>query len=100
MLSDRCLSVLSVTLVGWTRTPLGVEVGPGPDHIVLDRGPAPQKGGTAAPTFWPPTKKGTAPPHFSAHFALARSPISATAELLLVFMARRNPRLLGESTTS
>jgi len=30
-----------------------------------------------------PTERGTAaPPHFSAHFALARSPISATAELL------------------
>ena len=31
----------------------------------------------------PPMERGTAPTHFSAHFALARSPISATAELLL-----------------
>jgi len=30
----------------------------------------------------PPTERGTAAPHFSANFALARSPISATAELL------------------
>jgi len=30
-----------------------------------------------------PTERGTAAPHFSVHFALARSPISATADLLL-----------------
>jgi len=30
-----------------------------------------------------PTERGTAAPHFSAHFALERSPISATAGLLV-----------------
>jgi len=35
----------------------------------------------------PPTERSTAaPPHFSAHFALARLPISATAEFLFVFI--------------
>jgi len=50
--------------------PFGMEVGLGSGHIVLDGDPAPTERGTAALT------------HFSAHFALARSPISATAELL------------------
>jgi len=45
MLSDRCLcvlSVLSVTLVycgqtvAWSNMKLGMQVGLGPDHIVLD----------------------------------------------------------------
>jgi len=52
MLSDRCLSchVLSVTLVycgqtvGWIKMKLGMEVGLGPDHIVLDGDPF---------NFWP-----------------------------------------------
>jgi len=63
MLSDRCLSVLSclscpvclsVTLVdcrqtvGWIKMKLGMEVGLGPGHIVLDRDTAPtQEKGTA-----------------------------------------------------
>jgi len=51
--------------------PLGMEVGLGPGDIVLDGDPA------------PPQKRVQQPPHFSAHFALARSPISATTELLL-----------------
>jgi len=40
----------------------------------------------------PPTERGTEapPPHFSAQFALARSPISATAELLLKYLKERN----------
>jgi len=74
-----CLSVYLVTLVhcgqtvGWMEMPLGMEVGLGPGDIVLDGDPA------------PPTERGTAaPPHFSIHFALAWSPISATAELLLI----------------
>ena len=50
--------------------PLGTEVGLDPCNIVLD--------GDLAPP-----QKGTQHPHFSAHFALVRSPISATAELLL-----------------
>jgi len=72
MLSDRCLSCLSVcpvclsvclsvTLVycgqtvGWIKMKLGMQVGLGPaGHIVLDGDPAPQpqKGGKA-PNFWP-----------------------------------------------
>jgi len=80
MLSDRCpvCPILSVTLVycgqmfKWIRMPLGTKVGLSPGNIVLD-------GDSASPT-----ERGTAAPHFSAHFALARSPISATAELLYV----------------
>jgi len=67
-----CLSVClqSVTLVycgqtvGWIKMPLATEVGLSPGHIVLD-------GDTA-----PPTERGIAGPHFSAHFSLAWSPIS------------------------
>jgi len=50
------LSVLSVTLVhcgqtvGWTKMKLGMQVGLGPGHIVLDVDPAPS------------TKKGAQPP--------------------------------------
>jgi len=56
-----CLSVLSVTLVycgqtvGWIRMPLGMEVGLGPGHIVLDGNPA------------PPSQKRGHTPQFSAH---------------------------------
>jgi len=50
--------------------PVGMEVDLGPGHIVLHGDPA-------------PTERGTAAAHFLAHFALAWSPISATAELLL-----------------
>jgi len=46
-----------------------MEVGIGPGDIVLDENPA-------------PIGKGYISPHFSAHFALAWSPISATAEPL------------------
>jgi len=41
--------------VGWIKIELGMEVGLGPGHIVLDEDPAP-----------PPKKKGTTP-HFLAH---------------------------------
>ena len=61
MLSDRCLSVLSVCdvgvlwqRVGWIKMKLGVEVGLGPGHIVLDGNPTPL------------LKRGTVP-QFSAH---------------------------------
>jgi len=76
MLSDRCLSCLSATLVycgqtvGWIKIPLGMEVGLGPGHIVLD-------GDTALRT-----ERGIAAPPLYANFSLAGSPISATAELL------------------
>jgi len=77
MLSDRC-PVLSATLVYCSQTlgrimmSLGIEVGLGPGHIVLDED-------------WAPLWKGALQPlhHFSADFALAWSPISATAELLV-----------------
>jgi len=49
--------------------PLGKEVGPGPDHIVLDGDPAPH----------------SSPSPLSAHavpIVAKRSPMSATAELL------------------
>jgi len=71
MLSDRCLSVLTVLsclpvcsvsvgsycgqTVGYIKMPLGTEVGFGPGYIVLDWDPAappPKKKGTAA-NFWP-----------------------------------------------
>jgi len=58
--------------------PLGKEVDLSPGHIVLDGDPAPL----------PPTKRGTAaeqPPTFWPMSIVAkRSPISATAELLLL----------------
>ena len=60
MLSDHCLSCLSVTLVycgqmvGWIKMKLGMEVGLGPSHIVLDGDPA------------PPSQKGHSP-QFLAH---------------------------------
>jgi len=62
MLSDRCLFVcsvrLSVTLaycgqtVGWIKMPLGLEVGLGPGHNVLDGDPASStERGTAASKY-------------------------------------------------
>jgi len=45
MPSDRCLSVLCVTLVycgqtvGWIKMKLGMQVGLSPGHIVLGEGP-------------------------------------------------------------
>jgi len=55
---------------------LRMEVGLGPGDIMLDLGnpAAPPRQGAQQP-----------PPEFSAHFALERSPISATAELLFVY---------------
>ena len=54
--------------------PLGKEVGLGPGHIVFDGDPV----GTQPPT--------AAPPHFRPmSIVVKRSPISATAELLLKF---------------
>jgi len=67
MLSDRCLSVcpvlsaVSVTLVycgqmvGWIKMKLGMQVGLGRGHTVLDGNPA-----------FPP-QNGHSPPQFSAH---------------------------------
>jgi len=59
--------------VGWTKMKLGMEVGLGSGHIVLDGDPAP-----------PPLKKGGTPPNFRPTSIVAkRSPIWSTAELLL-----------------
>ena len=84
MLSDRCpiclscLSVcLSVTLVycqktvGWIKMKLGMHVGLGPGHIVLDRDPA------------PPPPKGHSPPNFR--------PISVVAKWLDGLRCGLNP---------
>ena len=61
-------------MVGWIKMPLGTEVGLGalgPGGIVLNGDPAPpRKGAQQAPIFRPT--------------ALARSTISATAELLFL----------------
>jgi len=59
MLSDRCLSVLSVTFVhcgqtvGWMKMKLGMQVGLGPGHIVLDRTQLPSLKGQSPPIFGP-----------------------------------------------
>jgi len=83
ILSDRCLSCLSVLFVtlvncgqtvGWIRMPVthGMEVGLGPDHIVLDEDPASPHGKRhSGPTFRPMST------------VAKRSPISPTTELLL-----------------
>ena len=53
------LSVLSVTLVycgqtdGWIKMKLGMQVGLGPGHIVLDGDPAPPPKGAQPPIFGP-----------------------------------------------
>jgi len=61
--------------------PLGTKVGLGPSDIVLDGDPAPRG-------------KGHSRPHFSAHFALARSPMSATAEFLYLSCVASSGQLL------
>jgi len=56
-LARVCLSRLSVTLVysgqtvGWSKMPLGMEVGLGPCHIVQDGDPAPPQKGGHSPQF-------------------------------------------------
>ena len=55
---------------GWIKTPLGTEVDLGPGHFVLDGFPAIAGRGTAAPLFGP-------------CLLWPRSPISATAELVI-----------------
>jgi len=52
MRSDRCQSVLSVTLVycgqtvTWIKMKLGMQIGLGPGDIVLDGDPVPPRKGT------------------------------------------------------
>ena len=81
ILSDLCLSVLSVTLVycgqtvEWTKMPLDTEVGLGPGHIVLHENPAsPQRKGHSTPTLR------------LMSIVAKRSPISASAEFLFLIM--------------
>ena len=57
---------------GWNKTLLGTEVDLGPGHFLLDGFSAVGERGTAAP-----------PPLFGPCLLWPRSPISATAELLL-----------------
>ena len=80
---DVCSICLSVTLVycgqtaGWIMMPLGMEVGLGPEDVVLE--------GTRAP---PPQKMGTAPTFRPMSVVAKRSPISATARHLFLFHMR------------
>jgi len=62
--------------VGWIKMPLRTEVGLGPGDIPLDGDPVPipRKGAQQPPTFRPMS------------IVAKRSPISATAELLLSLM--------------
>jgi len=82
-----CLSVcVSVCDVGWIKIKLG------PGHVVLDGDSTPPKKEEAAPTFWPMYCAQTSGwikvpryPQFSPmSIMVKRSPISATAEHLLV----------------
>jgi len=58
------------------KTPLDTEVDLGPGHIVLDKDPAPL----------PPRERGKAAPSFQPSILWPQSPISATAELLFLFL--------------
>jgi len=62
--------VYSGQMAGWMKTPFGTEVELGPGHIFLDGVPAPAKGAQQPPIFGPCQ-------------LWLRSPISATAELLI-----------------
>jgi len=57
-------------MAGRMKMPLGTEIDLGPGHIVLDGVPA-------------PAKEAQQPPSFRPMSIVARSPISAAAELLL-----------------
>ena len=81
MLRDRfCMSVALVycgQTVGWIRIPLGTEVGLGPGDVVLDGDPAPSRKCMRQPPLFGPCL-------FRPMSIVAkRSPVSATAELLL-----------------
>jgi len=70
-----CLSVMVVycgQMVGWIKMKLGTEVDLGPGHTVLDGAHLPPDGAQQPPSFR----------HMSV--VAKRSPISATAKLLLV----------------
>ena len=67
---------------GWIRKPLGTEVDLDPGDTVLDGAQFPPLKGTQQPHS----------PHFSVHFAVSRSPIIATAELLYP-LSHPHPRI-------
>ena len=88
MLSDCCLSDLSVTLVycgqmvGWTKVKLGVQVGLGRGHIVLDEDPAPLSKGAQPPSLGNIVLDGDpAPPPLKGHTPKCR-PMSIVAKRL------------------
>jgi len=63
MLSDRCLSVMLVycgQTVRWIKMALGMDMGLGPGHIVLDGNPAPLH------------KKGAEPQNFRTMFIVTK----------------------------
>ena len=62
-------------MAGWMKTPLRTEVDLGPGHTILDGVPAPAKGAQQPP------------PLFGPCLLWPRSPVSATAELLLHFFS-------------
>jgi len=66
-------------MAGWIKMRLGMDVGLGPGHLVLDSGRAP-----------PHEKEHSSALHFAVHFALSRSPIGATAELLYAVLGVRD----------
>jgi len=90
MLSDSCLSALSVRLWRWcivatkrldgSRCHLGIGLGPG--HIVRWGPSFPTERGSAATTFRPMS------------ILAKRSPISATAELLFIRTLRDDPTVV------
>jgi len=90
-----CLSVLFVCNVGvlWPNGWMDQDItwyggtGLGPDDIVVDGDPA------------PPRKESRQSPYFSAHFALARSPISVTAELLYTMLGYTKGKKVKASHT-
>jgi len=67
--------VYCAQMSGWMTRPLGTDVDLGPGHIVLDGVPAPAKGAQQPFLFGP-------------SLLWTRSPISATAEILLSFERR------------
>jgi len=69
---------------GWIKMPLGTEVGLVPGRIVLDGDTAPpRKGAQQLPTFRPMS------------IVAKRLPISATAELLCIFLNFRRASLIA-----
>jgi len=75
-------------MAGWMKTPLGTEVDLDPGHIVLEGVPAPAKGAQQLP------------PLFGPCLLWPRSPISATAELLLDYRSVFGLQLPAEDSSA